>query len=360
MIVIDAHLDLSMNALLWNRDLSLSAFEIRQRESGMTQKGRARGTVAFPEMHDGKVAVSFATLIARVAWKNSPASGYNSPEIAYAMAQGQLAYYRVLESEGVVKIIKNWRALNSHLSRWQKAIRARNDTQEKLPLGFIISMEGADPIISPDQVESWWKDGLRIVSLSHYGVSAYAHGTGTEGGLVGQARSLLKAMEEVGMILDLTHLADQSFWEAIDIFGGTVLASHNNCRALVPGDRQFSDDQIRAIIERDGVIGSAMDAWMLYPNWIKGETHNSVVSLEAVVDQMDHICQLAGNAMHVAVGTDLDGGYGQEQCPHDLDTIVDLQKMPGLLKQRGYSDEDVENIMYKNWVRLLKRAWEKL
>lgn len=363
MIVIDAHLDLSMNALLWNRDLSLSAFEIRRQEAGMTQKGRARGTVAFPEMHDGMVAVSFATLIARVAWKNSPASGYNSPEIAYAMAQGQLAYYRVLESEGAVKIIKDCQTLELHLSQWQKIYRAdrpADATSEKLPLGFIISMEGADPIISPDQVEAWWDDGLRIVGLSHYGVSAYAHGTGTEGGLTPKARPLLKAMEEVGMILDLTHLADQSFWEAIDIFGGTVLASHNNCRALVPGDRQFSDDQIRAIIERDGVIGSAMDAWMLYPNWIKGETHNSVVSLEAVIDQMDHICQLAGNAGHVAIGTDLDGGYGQEQCPHDLDTIVDLQKIPALLKQRGYSDEDVENIMYRNWVRLLKWAWEKL
>lgn len=355
MIVIDAHLDLAMNALLWNRDLSLSVFEIRQGEEGMTQKGRARGTVSFPQMREGKVAVSFATLIARVARKNSPASGYNSPEIAYAMAQGQLAYYRLLEAEGSVKIIKDWKTFESHLSQWLS--QWQKSSAETSPLGFIISMEGADPIVSPSQVEPWWNDGLRIVSLSHYGVSAYAHGTGTEGGLTEKARPLLKEMEKVGMILDLTHLADQSFWEAIEIFDGSVLASHNNCRALVPGDRQFSDEQIKAIIERDGVIGSAMDAWMLYPNWVKGETHNSVVSLEAVIDQMDHICQLAGNSDHVAIGTDLDGGYGQEQCPHDLDTIVDLQKIPALLKKRGYSDVDVEKIMYGNWVRLLKRTW---
>jgi membrane dipeptidase len=159
------------------------------------------------------------------------------------------------------------------------------------------------------------------------------------------------------MILDLTHLADESFWEAVAYFDGPVLASHNNCRALVPGDRQFTDDQIRKIIERDGVIGSAMDAWMLYPGWTKGETSNTVVSLKTVADHMDHVCQLAGNARHVAIGTDLDGGYGYEQTPHDLETIADLQKLPNLLRKRGYNEEDIGGIMHGNWLRLLHDAW---
>ncbi len=220
-------------------------------------------------------------------------------------------------------------------------------------------MEGADPIVWPEQVDSWWEDGLRVISLSHYGVSAYAHGTETEGGLTGLGKSLLQGMEKVGMILDLTHLADQTFWEALEIFPGPVLASHNNCRALVPGDRQFSDDQLRAIIERGGVIGVALDAWMLYPGWIKGQTPSSVVSLEAVADHIDHICQLAGNARHAGIGSDLDGGYGTEQCPHDLDTIADLQKIADLLRKRGYSEADVEAIMYGNWLRFFQETWQK-
>jgi len=351
MIIIDSHLDLAMNALTLNRDLTKSVFEIRQREEGMSEKGRGAGTVAFPEMRTGKIAVSFATAFARRQEGGTPPSGCSSVEIAYAVAQGQLAYYRVLESQGRVRIITDWKTLSAHIKEWQQ--NANNSP----PLGFVISMEGADAIISPEQVGSWWEDGLRIVSLSHYGVSTYAHGTGTTGGLTPLGRPLLEAMDDVGMILDVSHLSDDSFFQAMECFTGPVLASHNNCRALVPGDRQFTDEQIRLLIERNGVIGAAMDAWMLYPGWVKGETPNTVVNLESVVDHIDHVCQLAGNARHAAIGTDLDGGYGKEQCPHDLDTIADLQNIPALLEKRGYNEEDVHSIMYGNWLRLLQNAW---
>jgi len=351
MLLIDGHLDLAMNALLWNRDLSQSVFEIRRREAGMTQKGRAMGTVAFPEMRKGEVGVCLATVIARIARKGSPSTGYSSPEIAYAMAQGQLAYYRILESQGEVRMIKDWETLDAHAEEWL------NKPRKDAPLGFILSMEGADPIINPKQAKSWWEDGLRVVSLSHYGVSTYAHGTGTKGGLTPLGRELLEEMYSLGMILDVTHLSEESFWEALDIFSGPVIASHNNCRALVPGDRQFSDEQIQALIKRDAVIGVALDAWMLYPGWVRGKTPNTVVDLQSVADQIDHICQLAGNCRHAAIGSDLDGGYGKEQCPHDLDTIADLQKIPILLEKRGYSEEDIKLIMHGNWLRLFRTAW---
>ena len=351
MLTIDSHLDLSMNALDLNRDLTLTVQEIRRREAGMPGKGRAMGTVALPEMRAGDVGVSFATVIARVYREGNSWSGYSSPEIAYAVAQGQLAYYRVLASQGRVRMISDRETLDAHLGAW-------NDPGDgEPPLGFVLSMEGADPIVSPAQAASWWEDGLRVVSLSHYGVSAYAHGTGTSGGLTPEGRQLLPVMDELGMILDVTHLSDQSFWEALELFDGAVLASHNNCRALVPGERQFSDDQIRALIERDAVIGASMDAWMLYPDWVRGETSPEVVGLDAVVDHMDHVCQLAGNARHAALGTDLDGGFGKEQCPHDLETIADLQNIPDLLRGRGYREEDVRAMMYGNWLRLLRAAW---
>lgn len=159
------------------------------------------------------------------------------------------------------------------------------------------------------------------------------------------------------MILDATHLSDESFWKALGLFQGPVLASHNNCRALVPGNRQFTDEQIRELIRRDSVIGAAFDSWMLYPNWVLGSSSSTAVSLESVADHIDHICQLAGNARHVGIGSDLDGGYGREQSPHDLDTIADLQALPAILRRRGYSESDIEGIMYGNWLRLFEKAW---
>ena len=351
MIVIDAHLDLSWNALNWNRDLKMQVPEIRMLEANMSEKGRGTNTVSLSEMHTGEVAVCIATLLARSNPKGKTMLDFRSQEIACAMAQGQLAYYRILEDQGLLRMLRDWQSLESHLIQWRAA------QAFGCPLGFILSMEGADPILSPQQLPFWWEQGLRAVGLAHYGLSAYAHGTACEGGLTSKGPELLKAMEEIGMILDVTHLADESFWQAVDLFKGPALASHNNCRALVPGDRQFSDDQIRYLIQRGAVIGAAFDDWMLYPKWVSGETPNSLVRLEAVVDHIDHICQIAGNARHAAIGSDLDGGFGTEQSPCDLDTIADLQKIPPILRKRGHTEADIEAIMHGNWLRFFQAAW---
>jgi membrane dipeptidase len=350
MLVVDAHLDLSWNALNWNRDLTSTVGEIRALEKGMNEKNRGTNTVAFPEMRKGEVAVCLATLLARASGLAEPMLDYRNQEIAFAMAHGQLAYYRVMESKRQLRMLRDLKSLQSHIQEWKAH-------QSSTPIGFILAMEGADPILSPQQVPQWWHDGLRVVGLAHYGRSAYAHGTASSGGLTPSGRELLKSMAQVGMILDVTHLADESFWEALDLFHGRVLASHNNCRSLVPGDRQFADDQLRCLIERNAVIGIAFDAWMLHPGWVPGKTSNSVVSLEAVVDHIDRICQLAGNARHAAIGSDLDGGYGTEQCPGDLETIVDLQRIPDLMGRRGYNETDIEAIMSGNWMRFFETAW---
>jgi membrane dipeptidase len=156
------------------------------------------------------------------------------------------------------------------------------------------------------------------------------------------------------MILDATHLSDASFFEALDRFDGPVLASHNNCRELVPDGRQFSDEQIRLLIDRGAVIGAALDAWMLYPGWIRGRTARDVVTLDAVVDHIDRVCQLAGNARHAAIGSDLDGGFGTEQAPVGLDRISDLQKLDGMLAARGYPPADIDAIFHGNWLRFFR------
>lgn len=352
MLIIDGHLDLAMNALDWNRDLTLPVAEIRKKERWMTDKGRGASAVAFPEMRKGRVMISFATLLARLAHETNRNVGYQSQEICHAMAMGHLAYYEVCERRGELVILRSWPEIERHVARWREA-----KPGDEPPLGVIISMEGADPVTSPDELPLWWEKGLRLLGLAHYGVSAYAHGTGATGGLVGEARALLRAMKELGIILDLTHLADQAFWEALDAYDGPVHASHCNCRALVPDQRQLADEQIKAIIERDGVIGVAFDMWMLQPEWLQGLPYNpKEKTLDAVIDHIDHICQIAGNTDHVAIGSDLDGGFGIEQTPLGLDTITDMQKIPGLLRARGYSEDDVAKIMHRNWLELLRRA----
>ena len=356
MLIIDAHLDLSWNALQGNRDLLRSAYTIRTQEVGTPGKGRAQGTVAFPDMREGRLAVSVVTLFARCTGRTAPHADYASPTQSYGVAQGQLAYYRALEYEGHIRIIADCVNLDNHIAHWE-AWEEMGSDDDTPPLGFVISMEGADPILQPNQLEEWVGGGLRLLGLTHYGPGRYAGGTGTELGLTELGPPLLAEMERLGVTLDLTHCSDQAFWEALEHYGGLVLASHNNCRALVPHQRQFSDAQLRAIFERDGVIGAAFDAWMLQPGWVSGQSTNEGVTLNTVVDHMDYVCQLAGNSRHAGIGTDLDGGYGREQSPCDLDTIADLQRIAGLLADRGYNDDDIAAIMHGNWLRLLRQAW---
>jgi membrane dipeptidase len=348
-LTVDAHLDLAMNAVMWNRDLALGALETREieRAEGMTQKGRCAGTVGFPDLRAGEIGLVFATVIARKDHGIGSEIDFRTHEIAYAQAQGQLAYYRELARQGIIRLIRTTGDLEAWRVTWEADPAAA-------PFGFVLLMEGADPIVEPEQARLWWDDGLRMIGPVHYGPSAYGFGTGSAGPLSAKGRDLLRVMDELGMILDVSHLTDESFHEALDRFNGPVLASHSNCRTLVPGDRQLDDGMIQRMIERDGVIGAVMDAWMLQPNWERGVTTNENVSLANVVDQIDHVCQLAGNSRHAAIGTDLDGGYGIEQTPRDLDTIADVQKIPGLLRQRGYAEDDIAAIMHGNWLRFLR------
>ncbi|MDX2163679.1 MAG: membrane dipeptidase [bacterium] len=355
MLIIDAHLDLAWNAVMWNRDLRLSAYTLRTQEVRVQGKGRAQNTVSLPHLCEGRVAVAVVTLLARSTGKSIPHLDYASPEQAYASAQGQLAYYHALQAAGDVRILTDGAAVRDHLAVWAAWESGGAVPANCPPLGVVISMEGADPILTPGQIDAWHAGGLRALGLAHYGYGRYAGGTATETGLTALGRALLPEVERLGMILDLTHLSDAAFWESIDAFGGTVIASHQNCRALVPHQRQFSDDQLRAVIARDGVIGTALDVWMLKPDWNADRTSNAGITLETAADHLDHVCQIAGNARHAAIGSDLDGGFGRDQSPVDLDTIADLQKLVGILERRGWSPDDIGAAMHGNWARVLMR-----
>jgi membrane dipeptidase len=356
MLIIDSHLDLAWNALQWNRNLQHSVYTIRTQESRLSGAGRGRGTVALPEMRKGRVALCFATLLARSTGKALQNLDYSSPLQAHGVAQGQLAYYRALVESGEVRWIRNRADLDEHINAWLQWEQESDLAQPKL--GLVISMESADPILKPEQLSAWKESGVRIIGPAHYGLGSYAGGTSTENGFTSEGLKLLQEMEKENIILDLTHLSDQAFWQAMDCFHGTVLASHNNCRALVPHQRQFDDKQIRVVLARDGVIGVALDNWMIRPGWTVGAKENEPVTLAHVTDHIDHICQLAGDSQHAAIGSDLDGGFGREQSPADLDTIADLQHIAEILSQRGYNDADIASIMHGNWLRLLRAAWK--
>ena len=353
MRIIDSHLDLAWNALSFDRDQTLSVEELNAREAGMTDlRARGKATTSLPELRESGVAVCLATLLVRGHTKTPPAEGYRrtdldfaNQDIAHATAHGQLAYYRLLERRGEMRMLRTAAQLQTHWQQWQE-----KDVAE-LPVGYILAMEGADPITSAAEAEDWFAAGLRSVMLAHYGPSHYAMGTGQQGSLTTAGREMLRTFAKMGMLLDLTHLAEPGFFEALDAYDGPVMASHNNCRALVPGDRQFSDEQLRRLFERDAVIGVALDAWMLLPGWQRGKSRPEEVGLTALADHIDHLCQLAGTVRHAAIGTDLDGGFGNEQTPCDLRRYRDLWQLADILSQRGYSPDDVQQIFHGNWLR---------
>src|SRR5260221_1810221 len=327
MLIFDAHLDLSMNALEWNRDLTLPTAEIRQREQGLSDKpDRGKGTVSLAEMRRGRIGMCVATQIARYVKPGNSLPGWHSPEQAWAQTQGQLAWYRAMEEKGQMFQIKDTSGLQNHLERWEGKVERGNalrveskptsgtlsqlSTQTSLnshhsppnsaplPIGYILSLEGADSILTMAHLERSYAQGLRALGPAHYGPGTYAQGTDASGGLGQRGRELLAEMERLNIILDVTHLCDESFWEALDHFHGRLWASHSNCRALTPHDRQLSDEQIKVLIERGAVIGAALDAWMMVAGWIKRKTTPESVGLklERLLDHIDHVCQLDGHA----------------------------------------------------------------
>lgn len=372
LLIIDGHLDMAANALALRRDLTLPVQVLRDREGGarpprsghkdslerrvgplLPRQGPV--TVALPEMRAGRVGVMVSTLMSRIqASGTDTAHTARTREAAYAVARSHLAYYQALATQGEICWVRDIRELEVCLRAWEAPTAGT-------PVGLILSMESADPILAPEQVSEWHRAGLRSVSLTHHGINTYGHGTGSRGGLFPPAYPLMDALREAGVALDLSHAAESAFWQILEYWDGPVHASHCNCRALVPGQRHLSDEMIRALAERGGVIGLVFGEMMLNPawDWERRETHVAAAtrSMSAVAEHADHICQLLGTADHVAIGSDLDGGFGRELAPTDLDTIADLQGFLAILRSRGYSEGDVRKIAHGNLVRFFRQAW---
>ena len=350
MLIFDAHLDLALNGVDWNRDLRQCVDDIRAQETTleMKEKGRQNNVLSLPELRFSEVAVCLATLLARQEQQINHSFGWTTPQTCYGMAHAHLAYYRAMESEGYLKMLRTQSDLKFHFDAYQSE---PNTT----PLGFILTMEGADPLLTPKTIFEFHEAGLRALGLTHYGTNRYGGGTRSEVGLSLDAIELLKNCDELGITIDMTHLSDVSFWQVAKHFQGRVHASHQNARAICNWQRQFDDNQIRFVIERDGVLGVSMDVIMLQDGFVRGLT-KPIATLERAVDQIDHVCQLSGSILHVGLGSDLDGGYGCEQTPADLNRYRDLQTLVAIMQRRGFPQPDVQAFFHGNWLRFFNQA----
>lgn len=352
MFYVDAHLDLAYNALNYQRPFNLSVKDIRAREGKKPVAGIA--TVSFPDLKVSEVGLIFATLFAFPAGSPTGMDGakyaYRNAAEAHQQAMAQLdCYHRLADDDPAIRFIGDRESLNELIASW------KNDGERLL--GIVPLMEGADPIQEPEECELWYGRGVRVIGPA-WDDTRYAAGAwrGSQSGLTTEGHHLLDVMAEMGFILDISHMNEKASFEAIERYEGFVVATHSNVRTLVPGERHLGDVQIRALGERDGVMGIVLYNRFLKAGYYKGDPKQRV-TLDHVVAHIDHICQLLGDAAHVGIGSDLDGGFGVADIPAEMDTVHDLTKIGSALKLRGYDEADIVQIMGGNWVSLLQRAF---
>jgi len=358
LIVLDAHLDIAYNTIRNGRDFTQSVYKQRSREVGTPAENEGIITVALPEALLGRVGVAFGTIF--VSPLTSADFGdarisYSTPREAYQRALDQWAVYQDLADRGVITLINTQTDLAGVLDSWREGVRF-----EEHRFGVVLSMEGADPILEPEQFEEWYARGIRAVGLA-WGGTRYAGGAVGQihdpSGLSGIGRDLLDVMGGLHAILDLSHMSEAAADESIDRYDGPLIASHSNSRHFVDHPRQLSDSTIRRLAERDGVIGLPLYNRFLKDGWKAGPNRKREVTLaDQVLAAIDHICQITGSASHVGIGTDLDGGLGQQEIPAEVDNISDLWQLGALLRKRGYAEADVANILAGNFLRVLRRA----
>jgi membrane dipeptidase len=340
--VVDAHEDIAYNAFSLGRDPRLAAKQTRVNEAGKMLQGQA--TVGIDDFIEGNVRLIFATIyVSPSGGSNTPGKTYQTAEEANALGQEQLAYYALLAADPRIMLVTSRADLN----------KVVNSVEPKI--GLVILMEGADPIIRPQDAAMWFEGGVRIIGPA-WSQTRYSGGTNKPGPLTDLGKQLMREMSKTGFILDTSHMAEESFYQALELFDGTVIASHSNARKFVPTDRQLSDDMIKALVKRDGVIGAVFFNQFLKHEWRQNGADKTAVTFATVIEHMKHICDLAGDTKHCGIGTDFDGGFGMEATPHEIDTAADLQKFGDALVSAGFTDNDARGIMGGNWIRVLERA----
>lgn len=354
MIIVDAHEDIAYNALCFGRDYRQPVRETRAREANTDIPGRAGVAMCgLPDALDAGIGLVFATVFVAPASRN-PAPWdkltYTDAKEAHKLASQQVDhYYRLTDMTDKIDLILTQADLDALLKVWEDG--ASPDERRQ---GFVLLMEGADPILEPKQFEEWHARGVRIVGLAWAG-TRYAGGTGQPGPLTALGRELLDVLMDFNVVLDLSHSAEEAYFQALDRYEGVIIASHSNPRRFRNTDRHLTDVMIRRLAERDGVIGVLPYNAFLSDDWRKGDPKQNV-PFNTVVDAIDYICQLTGSAAHVGIGSDFDGGFGADSAPEGIDTVADLRLLDKALHERGYSDDDVRAILGGNMLRKLRQS----
>ncbi len=344
--LVDGHLDLAENVSLFGRDLTTGVAEIRASE----RRTAKEATVSLPELERGGVAVVCAAVTPGFRAEDvgedfEPHSAiYYTAEQAEAQALAQIALYEQWERQGRVRLIKSVNDLEDHLALWQS---------DRKP-GLVFLMESADPIVHVHDLPRWWQRGLRIIGLT-YGDTAYGAGvpgSGTHlnrGGLTTAGLDLLDRMAELGFTWDISHLTDAGIWQGMERDFPRLCASHANARAIIHTDRQLEDDVIRAVGERGGVIGLVLYDGFLDPRW-STEPSVRVTLGNQLRAQAEYMAALAGWA-HVGIGSDLDGGFGREEIPEELDSEADFPKIAAALPAEARIP-----VLSGNWLNFLRAS----
>lgn len=365
-LIVDAHEDIAYNLLTFGRDYTRSALEIRQSELGSPAPLYTdEATLGWPEYQRGRVAVVFSTLFVIPMGNRTgewDTQAYADASQANRLYRKQVEAYDRLTSEhpDLYRLIHNQQDLQEVLAGWESEDEAQPGAEAqpavRRPVGLVQLMEGAEGVRSPGELEEWWQMGVRIIGPAWMG-TRFCGGTRQPGPLTSEGYALLEGMAESGFGLDLSHMDENAALQALDVYPRTVLASHSNALALLKeseSNRHLSDRLIQGLLERDGVIGIVPFNAFLQAGWRRGDRRDRI-GLNRVVAQLDYICQMAGNARHVGIGSDFDGGFGLQSLPVEMDTVADLQKIAPLLEEKGYSAEDISAIMGGNWLSLLRR-----
>lgn len=362
MIIVDSHQDIAWNILTFGRDYTSSAVETRQseRDTGIpAQNGDT--LLGWPDYQKGRVAIIFATLFAapiRAATGNGDTSNewysqiYADADQAFSLYSTQLdTYYRLVDQHpDKFRLVTKQRDLKDILSHWDQ------DDLEPHPVGLVPLMECADAIRHPSELEEWWERGIRIIGPAWTG-TRFCGGTHEPGPLTKEGYALLDGMADLGFTLDLSHMDEKAVLQSLDVYPGRIIASHANAKALLKGtmsNRFLSDRVIQGIIERGGTIGIVPFNPFLVNGWKPGDGRWKV-GLHHVVAQIDHISQIAGDARHVGIGSDFDGGFGLQKTPVEFDTIADLTKLIPYLADKGYTEDDIAAVMGQNWIDFLSQ-----
>ncbi len=356
-LIIDAHEDLAWNMLTFDRDYTLSAVETRKQEIGALARQVNEDTLlGWPDYQRGKIAVVFSTLFAapeRYKLGEWDKQCYGSDEEAHMRYSMQLdAYDRLVdEHPDLFQKIETRAGLQSILAHWQ-----RIDTEDH-PVGLLVLMEGAEGVREPAELEDWYRRGVRIIGPAWVG-TRFCGGTHEPGGLTKEGYALLEGMAELHLTLDISHMDEKAALQALDSYNGEVVASHANALALLKGtdsNRHLTDRVLEGLLERNSVIGIVPANSFLRTDW--HETGGRLaVTLEHYVAQMDYVCQMAGNALHVGIGTDFDGGFGLQSVPIGIDTISDIREIIPILAQKGYTEADTAAILGNNWLAHLQNT----